>query len=87
MILFLLVLILFAQSYSIRDAKSCLKCVLNHLSPKGKFLLSIFIPNTEFLDRDENKLYPATDFFQFENTKCRILETSRYDSRIHRSIS
>ena len=71
----------FLHNLTIRDAKNCLKCVLNHLGPKGKFLLSIFIPDPEFLDRDENKLYPATDFFQFENTKCRILETSRYDSR------
>ena len=70
----------FLHNLSTKDAKSCLKCVLNHLSPKGKFLLSIFIPNTEFLYRDVKKLYPATDFFEFENSKCRILERNDYNS-------
>ena len=70
----------FLHNLSTKDAKSCLKCVLNHLSPKGKFLLSIFIPNPEFLYRDEKKLYPATDFFEFENSICRILESNDYNS-------
>lgn len=69
----------FLHNLTYKDAKSCLKCVLNHLSPKGKFLLSIFVPDPEFLYRDENKLYPATDFFQFQNSQCRILETNEYD--------
>jgi len=69
----------FLHNLTIEDAKSCLKCVLNHLSLKGKFLLSIFVPNPEFLYREANKLYPATDFFQFENSQCRILETNDYD--------
>ena len=69
----------FLHNLTIKDAKRCLRCVLNHLNPKGKFLLSIFIPDPEFLYRDENKLYPATDFFQFENSQCRILETNDYD--------
>ena len=75
----------FLHNLSTKEAKSCLKCVLNHLSPKGKFLLSIFIPNTEFLYRDVKKLYPATGFFEFENSKCRILERNEYnfDSQIN----
>lgn len=75
----------FLHNLSTKEAKSCLKCVLNHLNPKGKFLLSIFIPNTEFLHRDVKKLYPATEFFEFENSKCRILERNEYnfDSQIN----
>ena len=69
----------FLHNLSTKEAKSCLKCVLNHLNPKGKFLLSIFIPNTEFLYRNVKKLYPATDFFEFENSKCRILESNDYN--------
>ena len=45
-----------------------------------EILLSIFVPDPDFLYRDKNKLYPATDFFQFENSQCRILETNDYDS-------
>ena len=70
----------FLHNLTNKDAKRCLKCVLNHLNPKGKFLLSIFVPDPKFLYRDENKLYPATDFFQFENSQCRILEKNEYDS-------
>ncbi|HJM16287.1 MAG TPA: class I SAM-dependent methyltransferase, partial [Flavobacteriales bacterium] len=70
----------FLHNLTIIDAKNCLNCVLKHLHPKGQFLLSIFIPDPEFLYRDKNKLYPATDFFQFENSKCRILEKNQYES-------
>ena len=70
----------FLHNLTIEHAKSCLKSILNHLEPEGKFLLSIFVPDPEFLYRDKNKLYPATDFFQFENFQCRILETNDYDS-------
>ena len=72
----------FLHNLTKKDAKSCLKCVLNHLDPKGKFLLSIFVPDPKFLYRDENKLYPATDFFQFENSQCRVLEKNEYDSEL-----
>ena len=71
----------FLHNLTIKDAKNCLKCVLNHLSPKGKFLLSIFIPDPEFLYREGNKLNPATGFFQFENSQCRILEKNDYDPK------
>ena len=69
----------FLHNLTIEHAKSCLKSILNHLDPEGKFLLSIFVPDPAFLYRDKNKLYPATDFFQFENSQCRILETNDYD--------
>jgi len=69
----------FLHNLTIMDAKNCLNCVLKHIHPKGQFLLSIFTPDPEFLYRDKNKLYPATDFFQFENSKCRILEKNQYD--------
>ena len=69
----------FLHNLTVKDAKNCLQCVLKHLNPKGKFLLSIFVPDPEFLYRDANKLYTATDCFQFENSQCRILETNDYD--------
>ena len=70
----------FLHNLTVKDAKSCLQCVLKHLNPKGKFLLSAFIPDLEYLYRDKNKMYAATDFFRFENSKCRILEKNQYDS-------
>ena len=69
----------FLHNLTTMDAKNCLNCVLKHIHPKGQFLLSIFTPDPEFLYRDKNKLYSATDFFQFKNSKCRILEKNQYD--------
>jgi len=63
------------------DAKNCLECVREHLSDNGRFLLSIFIPDPIFLNRDNDSLYPATDFFYFENSQCRIMEKNQYDPR------
>ena len=69
----------FLHNLSKYDAKNCLKCVNEHLEKKGKFLLSIFIPDPSFLYRDSNTLHPATSFFDYENSQCRILETNEYD--------
>ena len=61
------------------DAKKCLGCIKEHLSDNGRFLLSMFVPNPSFLNRETNKLYPATDFFQFQNSRCRVMEKNQFD--------
>ena len=68
------------------DAKKCLKCVNEHLEKNGKFLVSIFVPDPSFLYRDINTLHPATSFFNYKNSQCRILESNKYDeeSQINR---
>ena len=69
----------FLHNLTIKDAKNCLECINSHLSNHGCFLLSIFMPDPIFLYREEDKSYPATDYFKFENSRCRIMEKNRYN--------
>ena len=70
----------FLHNLTIADAKNCLNCVKKHLATNGKFLVSIFVPDPIFLYREEGKLFPATDFFQYQESNCRIMEKNQYDS-------
>ena len=63
------------------DAKKCLECIKEHLSDNGRFLLSIFVPDPSFLNRESGKLYPATDFFKFQNSSCRVMEKNQFDAK------
>ena len=70
----------FLHNLTIADAENCLNCVKKHLTTNGKFLVSIFVPDPIFLNREEGKLFPATDFFQYQKSNCRIMEKNQYDS-------
>ena len=69
----------FLHNLTLIDARNCLRCVYDHLEDKGKFLVTIFIPNPDFLFRELNTLYPATSFFQYKDGQCRIMESNEYD--------
>lgn len=69
----------FLHNLTLMDAQNCLKCVRKHLSSNGRFMISVFIPDPAFLYRDSEKLYPVTDYFQFQNSKCRMMEKNKYD--------
>ena len=71
----------FLHNLTLKDAENCLSCVKKHLSNTGVFLLSIFVPDPTFLFREKNKLFPtAWDFFQYKQSRCRIMEKNQYDS-------
>jgi SAM-dependent methyltransferase len=61
------------------EAINCLKCVSDHLTDNGLFLLSAYIPDPSFLFRNPNKLSSATDYFTFKNHQCRIMERNLYN--------
>ena len=61
------------------DAAKTIECVSNHMLDNGVFLLSIFLPDPSFLIRDQNILYPATDYFIYKSSQCRIMENNSYD--------
>ena len=71
----------FLHNLTLIDARNCLRCVYDHLEDKGKFLVSIFIPDPDFLFREPNTLYPATSFFQYKDSQCRIMESNEYDDK------
>ena len=71
----------FLHNLTLIDARNCLRCVYDHLEDKGKFLVSIFIPDPDFLFREPNTFYPATSFFQYKDSQCRIMESNEYDDK------
>ena len=63
------------------DAAKTIECVSNHMLDNGVFLLSIYLPDPSFLIRDQNILYPATDYFIYKSSQCRIMENNSYDEK------
>ena len=68
----------FLHNLTDEDALNCLKCVRNHLNGDGLFLLSIFLPDPEFLYRNEY-LHEARSFFDYNGKQCRLMEKNSYD--------
>ena len=68
----------FLHNLTDKDALNCLRCVREHLNSDGIFLLSIFLPDPEFLYRDEY-LHEARTFFNYKGKQCRVMERNSYD--------
>ena len=68
----------FLHNLTDKDALNCLRSVRNHLNGNGLFLLSIFLPDPEFLYRDEY-LHEARTFFNYKGKQCRVMERNSYD--------
>ena len=68
----------FLHNLTDKDALNCLRCVREHLNSDGIFLLSIFLPDPEFLYRDEY-LYEARTFFNYNGKQCRVMERNSYN--------
>ena len=69
----------FLHNLTTQDAKKCLNCINQHLNENGQFLISIYIPDNSFLYRNEKELSPVTPLFEYDGSKCRILEENKYD--------
>ena len=68
----------FLHNLTDKDALSCLRSVREHLNSDGIFLLSIFLPDPEFLYRNEY-LHEARTFFNYNGKQCRVMEKNSYD--------
>ena len=68
----------FLHNLTDKEALNCLRCVKNHLNSNGLFLLSIFLPDPEFLYRGEY-LYEARTFFHYKGKQCRVMEKNSFD--------
>jgi len=68
----------FLHNLTDKDALNCLRSVRDHLNGNGLFLLSIFLPDPEFLYRDEY-LHEARTFFNYKGKQCRVMEKNSYD--------
>ena len=68
----------FLHNLKNKDAENCLSCVYKHLSGKGLFFVSAFIPDPIFLYQG-NDFRPDTDYFIYKNKQCRIMGRNSYD--------
>ena len=67
----------FLHNLTDSDAKNCLRSVHKHLSEKGLFFVSAFIPDPVFLYQGD-ELHAATSFFTYRNKQCRVMEKNTY---------
>jgi SAM-dependent methyltransferase len=68
----------FLHNLTDKDALNCLRCVREHLNNDGIFLLSIFLPDPEFLYQTEY-LHEARTFFNYKGKQCRVMEKNSYN--------
>ena len=68
----------FLHNLTDENAVNCLHSVRSHLSESGLFLLSIFLPDPNFLYREES-LFEVRSYFGYKEQKCRIMEKNTYD--------
>ena len=67
----------FLHNLTDEDAENCLRSVHKHLSEKGLFFVSAFIPDPVFLYQGD-ELHAATSFFTYRNKQCRVMEKNTY---------
>ena len=44
--------------HDLADFEECIRCVKRHLAPGGYFILDVFVPGLEILNRDPSRRYP-----------------------------
>ncbi|MBL7011244.1 MAG: class I SAM-dependent methyltransferase [Candidatus Marinimicrobia bacterium] len=69
----------FLHLYTEEEMTQCLKSIQNHLSENGKFLLDNFVPDPEFLYRNQDKKHKEMMINHPEGGKCTIWQKNQYD--------
>lgn len=70
----------FLHLLSDEEAVNSLRCVRNHLTESGRFLLDLFVPDPEtFLYRDKTKFYDVKEFDHPSRGHVTLREKNRYD--------
>jgi hypothetical protein len=65
---------------SYEDAVKCFSCVKRHLEPDGIFMISVFVPDPEILNRDPDKRFPHGDYKDPETREhIFITHTAQYN--------
>jgi SAM-dependent methyltransferase len=64
-----------------KDIADCFARVYDHLHNDGEFLIDLFIPKTDYLHRDPDKLYFLDRYRDEDGNVLKIAETTIYDPR------
>ena len=69
-----------AHLYTIKDVEQCFRCVREHLTTDGRFIIDYFNPDLTYFIRDSEEKFPVNSF-QDDDTGARvtITESNRYD--------
>ena len=69
-----------AHLYTIKDVEQCFRCVREHLTTDGRFIIDYFNPDLNYFIRDSEEKFPVNSF-QDDDTGARvtITESNRYD--------
>lgn len=62
-----------------KDLTSCFGCVREHLSDTGRFVIDMFKPNLEILQRDPEQWYGQEDYPDPDGGTVSLTEQFRYD--------
>ncbi|MBN1879209.1 class I SAM-dependent methyltransferase [bacterium] len=62
-----------------RGLESLFTSVRQHLTPSGRFVVAMFVPNHRYLHRDPSHRYPVSRFPHPENGEIVITENNIYD--------
>ena len=68
------VLLLHNALWHLHDLEECIRCVRRHIAPGGYFILDVFVPGLEILNRDPSRRYLH---FRFSRYSRRIFSLHR----------
>jgi SAM-dependent methyltransferase len=71
------------------DFEDCIQCVQRHLAPGGLFILDVFVPSLDILNRDPSRRHPFSEYTDDDTGETvQVTESFRYeaDSQISRIV-
>ena len=75
--------------HDLADFEECIRCVKRHLAPGGYFILDVFVPGLEILNRDPSRRYPFARYTDDDTgQEVQVTQSYRYeaDTQIARMV-
>ena len=67
--------------HDLSDFDACIRCVQRHLTPGGYFILDVFVPSLEILNRAPGRRYPFSRYTDDETgQEVQVTQSYRYEA-------
>ena len=67
--------------HELPDFEDCIRCIERHLAPDGLFILDVFVPGLEVLNRDPDRRYPFSKYTELgTGEEVEVTESYRYEA-------
>ena len=67
--------------HDLADFEACIRCVKRHLAPGGYFILDVFVPGLEILNRDPSRRYPFSRYTDDKTgQEVQVTQSYRYEA-------